>query len=339
MKTPSVTTQGGRYFPTDRIREGVDFGSTAPRPVQKPVEQDSHITRATPEGAIMADEPSAKSPPRRAARRLFPGTLLLVAAYALLTGAASAGEASLWGRIASVFSADMTVVHVADLPPWSGDTTTLAWLNPSDVNSTAVGPWPDVRMGVRRQNQLLYPYMMNEPGESLPLIGGWSIAMENSHECLSINYSLEHPQKERQPLEVKHRREDIWLSRALSCIGGTATIYYTVVLNDRYLAFMTSEPGLRFFDVTNGVVLPLIVLDNTNHYTNLYASPAGEVLVEIQVDVDGKTNATSIDRQADGVRRVVFNGAPLAGGAVPNVAEELTRLNQARTTQRREAWQ
>lgn len=234
----------------------------------------------------------------------------------------------------SAFSKSLTVVHVADLPRWSGDAKALAWLNADDFHSTAAGPPPDVRLGVTRQNQVLYEYSMNDPGESLPLLAGWRITMENSNDCLSIDYALEHPQKGHHLLEVRHNRTDIWLSRAMSCIGGTATIFYTIVLNDRYLAFMTSEPGLRFFDMRDGVVLPLVVLDNPNHFTNVYLSPDGEVLVEIQVNDEGKTNARWVDRQADGVRRVVFEGNPLVGAPVPEVVTELKILNQSREQQK-----
>jgi SagB-type dehydrogenase family enzyme len=49
MKKPTITTQSGRYFLTDRIRDEVDFSNTlqsqgiAPPPDQKPVQPDSRI--------------------------------------------------------------------------------------------------------------------------------------------------------------------------------------------------------------------------------------------------------------------------------------------------------
>ena len=50
-KTPAITTESGRYFLTDRIREEVDFRTTRqseglqPPPVQKPVPPDSRIIK------------------------------------------------------------------------------------------------------------------------------------------------------------------------------------------------------------------------------------------------------------------------------------------------------
>jgi hypothetical protein len=230
-------------------------------------------------------------------------------------------------------------VHIADLPQWTGDYSTLQWLNKSqyeDSPSPWHGEFPDVRLGSKVASARLWDMgfydLPTGIQPSLPLIGGWEKVKteRKDRSCARYVLSLFHPATGRRAVwNVVFERNTIFFSRWVDTITrecfGVGEVFY---INTRYIAFKTSEPGWIFFDRQDGVFLPMVVEGNPNHWINLFVSPQGEVLIEVQVDAKGSSHTTRDDRPADGIRQVTYRGKPLIAPLDARESEQAVRVYQ-----------
>lgn len=221
-------------------------------------------------------------------------------------------------------------IPVADLPRWEGDTTTLKWLNPRLFRSSVDGPAPDSRMGVERLPTVLHPYslaMATQPGRPAPLVDGWEVEAVRPKTCLSSTLTLHHRPSGRKAQWVvrKHRAAGL-IDAALNCADAPATTDHAVLLNSRYFAFLTSDGGWVFFDRVDARFLPLVILTEQGHHSDLYVTPEGRVLVDIDSSYDPATR--TVTRGPSGVREVRLDGAPLEAPLTPAEVDEVATANE-----------
>lgn len=222
------------------------------------------------------------------------------------------------------------VIPVAELPRWEGDPSTLKWLNPRLFRSSVDGPAPDSRMGVERFSTVLHPYALSmaaKPGRPAPLVDGWQVEAVKPKTCLTSTLVLRHqPSGRKAQWSVRKHRAAGLLDAALHCAEEPATTDHAVLLNSRYIAFLTSDGGWIFFDRTDGRFLPLVILTVADHHSDLYVTPEGRVLVDIDSSYDPATG--SVVRRSDGIREIIFNGQPLVAPINPSEAEEVRASNE-----------
>lgn len=202
-------------------------------------------------------------------------------------------------------------VHVANLPQID-DKEQMVWLNPPQFNSSADGQSPIVRYKTQAwPTTMAYlgnrGFVLDEP---IKLFGGWNVQAPEKNSCLDYKLVLKRDTVIAK-FNIKRNRQSGFFSRRLSCIGGSATAYEAIYLNSRYMAFSTSEPGWIFFDYKNGKFMPFIIATNPNHGSNLFVTKSGKILVEIQVNTQGKTNSSVSDKEANGLREINVNSQKL----------------------------
>lgn len=191
------------------------------------------------------------------------------------------GAMFLAGLLSACASHGPAVVSLRTLPAWSGDISTLTWVNPTSV-STERSQTPQLP-GISWQ--VIYPYALHShaPTPALPLPGGYTVALElkppqddgleNRLTIINTSTGKEHSWL------IQLNRQDWYISRVLSLMGGRATAFYAVAINQRYLAFLTADPGWIFFDRQQDQFLPLIVQGDPNYLTPLYLTPDGQALM------------------------------------------------------------
>lgn len=116
----------------------------------------------------------------------------------------------------------------------------------------------------------------------VPHPGGWEFRHVVGS-CLSSRLEarrIEGQQVEASALLQKGRLQS-FASRRLGCIGGSSTVYYSLVANSRYLAFKTAEPGFVFFDLKEGRFVPwALTTERAAGGMNLYADQSGALYVD-----------------------------------------------------------
>jgi hypothetical protein len=235
----------------------------------------------------------------------------------------------------------LTILHVADLRKASPNAGNLYWLNPPNISNLSGGASPTERLGVVQRASQIYTHQFGDSSRhGLVLPGGWQVELGKNDlnepkTCLAIDLTLRWPQDNSAVTwRVEKERQSGLLSRHISCMGGSADVFNTVVLNSRFFAFNTSEPGWIFFDRYKGEFLPLIVKGNPNHTTNLYANDRGEIFIDIEPDHLGSTAMTWIDRRADGLRIIpllmgkVDGSMPKINPLTPKDLREIKALNE-----------
>jgi hypothetical protein len=179
-------------------------------------------------------------------------------------------------------------IPIESMVHWNGSTSQLTWLNPESYGSTSDGPSPVQRLGAAIEDARLYPYQLDHslPPDGLELLDGWRVLpnrIKDFKDCLQYEIRLQNTNGKEELFTVESKREENYFSRNfLRCIGGRATTYYVVVVNAKYLAFMTSEPGWVFFDRINGKFLNTIAteLRNCGFGSNLLRTTSGQMLIE-----------------------------------------------------------
>ena len=97
-----------------------------------------------------------------------------------------------------------------------------------------------------------------------------------------------------------HWRIDRSLRRELNFGGNSATVYWADVVNTRYIAFMTSEPGYIFFDRKLGKFLPDVFLSANCDNSRFLVSKTGRVYLHITYnEMCGDEKSRSYDRWYD----------------------------------------
>jgi hypothetical protein len=214
-------------------------------------------------------------------------------------------------------SADPQAIRISDLPSWQGDTKSLLWLTPNESNyggSSHESSRPDVRLGVKRTEAVMHPYRVssNYFGNLIQLPGGWEVSKSLRTGCLEFDLNLHHPADGRRATWVVQKERDAgFFSRRAGCIGGSSTVFYGVLLNSRYFAFETSEPGLIFFDRLKGEFLPYVLQGDPNLSSHLYVDGQGQVLVEIQPGTAIGEAYSKPKIQEHGVKQIILGGSPL----------------------------
>ena len=219
-------------------------------------------------------------------------------------------------------------LHVAELPKVDIKEHIL-WLNPPEDRSTADGESPLVRY-----NTQSWPTTLGYMGslsatleEPVKLFAGWSVQTPENLGCLNHTLVLKKDNIVAK-FNIKQNRNSGFFERRASCIGGKATVYKAVYLNTQYIAFSTSEPGWIFFDYKNAKFLPFIIGTNPNHNSNLFATQKGKILIEIQVNSQGKTNSTGIDKEANGLREITVNNQSLEAPLNPLDFVEIKKIQK-----------
>lgn len=221
-------------------------------------------------------------------------------------------------------------IPVSKMPSWKGDTRELLWLTSFDSKSSHDGPLPNDRIGAVPTSAIMHPYRItnNYYGNALPLPGGWEVMPTSKTGCLEHEFTLYRPTDNKHATWiVKKDRHANFVSRRLGCIGGGATVYFGVVVNSRFFAFATAEPGWIFFDRKKGEFLPFVVQDNPNFSTHLYVDRAGQILIEIQPGTYISEANLKSTQQDQGIRKIVFNGESLIGLWNPRDLQEVINAN------------
>jgi hypothetical protein len=176
-------------------------------------------------------------------------------------------------------------IFIESMDHWQGTTIGLQWLDPDSYGSTGDGPSPVQRLGAAIEDARLYPYELDYslPADGLELLDGWRVMPNRLKDCTQYEIRLKNVNgKEALFTTVMKRGESYISHNFLACIGGSATAYYVVVVNAKYLAFRTSEPGWVFFDRVGGKFLDIIATESGNcgYGSNLLRTTSGQMLIE-----------------------------------------------------------
>ncbi len=176
---------------------------------------------------------------------------------------------------------------IESMQRWEGSTVGLTWLNPESYGSSFDGPTPVQRWGALIMDSKLYDYLYdvdyNFPADGLELLDGWRVMPNRIKGCTQYEIRLQSANGREALFTVELHREGSYFDHSfLTCIGDHATVYYVVVVNAKYVAFRTSEPGWVFFDRISGKFLNTIASDlgNCGLGSNLFRTTSGQMLIE-----------------------------------------------------------
>ncbi|NOU41001.1 MAG: hypothetical protein HOO85_06990 [Methylotenera sp.] len=233
-------------------------------------------------------------------------------------------------------------IHIADLPIWKGDLKGLLWLtSPKSLEIYGGEDFPSKDVPRSRQGVIEHPAVIHSSLwekrpevniDSLTLPDGWKVNVSGEG-CLKLNLTVQKSSGTGDTWMMEKDRTKGFFERRLGCIGGGANVYHGVLLNSRYFAFASAEPGWIFFDRQTGKFLPLVVQTNPNHLSNLYVTNDGRVLVDAYFGDFQSITSTNIDRRADGIREILFLGKYLVAPLVEEERIGILKLNDYLTCQ------
>lgn len=123
------------------------------------------------------------------------------------------------------------------------------------------------------------------PLKSFYFFDGWEFIASSNNGCLSYYLTLKRVSDGLiASTKVTQRRDESFINRWSGCLVGSNTgLYAVMLLNSRYFAFFTSDPGYVFFDRKEHQFIPYVLQTKNCIDSKLFTTKAGLVLIHDSV--------------------------------------------------------